>query len=216
MPGVFSSSSSSSSSSFMSNSNSSHSYTRLPGPVPAPSSTLPNYFSNQGSSMNSNNTLVMPGNMRVPNNAINTTPIVNNMASITNPIITGKTPIKPKTNRAKSSTDKRKPFHCDLCPQTFSRSHDLKRHKYIHTGIKPFKCEKCGKGFSRRDALNRHARGEINCLRYLAKTQNNFNKNFMIQSTPFLNMSNMYINNKNNNNSNYNNDNSIQTKNNLT
>ncbi|OUM65955.1 hypothetical protein PIROE2DRAFT_41201 [Piromyces sp. E2] len=57
----------------------------------------------------------------------------------------GKIPIKAKSNRAKSITDKRKPFHCDLCPQTFSRSHDLKRHRYIHTGIKPFKCEKCGK-----------------------------------------------------------------------
>ena len=36
----------------------------------------------------------------------------------------------------------------------------------------------------------------------------------MIQSTAFLNMANMYINNKNNNNSNNNNDNAIQTKNN--
>jgi len=118
MSGVFSSSSSS----FLVNSNSSNAYTQLPGPVPSRSSTLTNYFSNQGSSMN-NNTLVMPGNITTPNNVINTTPITNNMASMTNSIITGKAPIKPKSYRAKSSTDKRKPFHCDLCPQTFSRSH---------------------------------------------------------------------------------------------
>ncbi|TPX33980.1 hypothetical protein SmJEL517_g03193 [Synchytrium microbalum] len=49
-----------------------------------------------------------------------------------------------------------KPFKCDKCPQTFSRSHDLKRHMYIHTQQKPYTCARCQKGFSRRDALRRH------------------------------------------------------------
>ncbi|KAI8925747.1 hypothetical protein BC831DRAFT_389334, partial [Entophlyctis helioformis] len=49
-----------------------------------------------------------------------------------------------------------KPFRCDMCPQTFSRSHDLKRHYYVHSQSKPHACRRCGKGFSRRDAVRRH------------------------------------------------------------
>ncbi|KAJ3158167.1 hypothetical protein HDU86_003120 [Geranomyces michiganensis] len=54
------------------------------------------------------------------------------------------------------SGPKSKPYHCTMCPQTFSRSHDLKRHYYIHTQEKPYRCKRCLKGFSRRDALKRH------------------------------------------------------------
>ncbi|KAI9091273.1 hypothetical protein DFS34DRAFT_564906, partial [Phlyctochytrium arcticum] len=56
------------------------------------------------------------------------------------------------------AASKAKPFRCEMCPQTFSRSHDLKRHYYIHTQEKPYRCKRCGKGFSRRDALRRHER----------------------------------------------------------
>ena len=56
---------------------------------------------------------------------------------------------------------KRKPHNCELCPQTFSRSHDLKRHIYTHTDEKPYKCKRCGKGFSRRDAVKRHLRSVL-------------------------------------------------------
>ncbi|KXS14214.1 hypothetical protein M427DRAFT_57672 [Gonapodya prolifera JEL478] len=55
-----------------------------------------------------------------------------------------------------TASGKAKPFKCTQCPQTFSRSHDLKRHMCIHTGVKPFSCPYCGKAFSRRDALARH------------------------------------------------------------
>ncbi|TPX40006.1 hypothetical protein SeMB42_g06165 [Synchytrium endobioticum] len=55
-----------------------------------------------------------------------------------------------------TSGGRAKPFQCDRCPQKFSRSHDLKRHQYIHTQQKPYSCSRCGKGFSRRDALRRH------------------------------------------------------------
>lgn len=46
-----------------------------------------------------------------------------------------------------------RPFKCDLCPQSFNRNHDLKRHKRIHLAVKPFPCKYCDKGFSRKDAL---------------------------------------------------------------
>ncbi|KAI5286141.1 hypothetical protein KEM54_000031 [Ascosphaera aggregata] len=49
-----------------------------------------------------------------------------------------------------------RPFKCDLCPQSFNRNHDLKRHKRIHLAVKPFPCKYCDKGFSRKDALKRH------------------------------------------------------------
>ncbi|KAI8996070.1 hypothetical protein BC832DRAFT_519123, partial [Gaertneriomyces semiglobifer] len=59
---------------------------------------------------------------------------------------------------ATGAPGKAKPFRCEMCPQTFSRSHDLKRHYYIHTQEKPYRCKRCNKGFSRRDALRRHER----------------------------------------------------------
>ncbi|KAK8089966.1 hypothetical protein PG997_004927 [Apiospora hydei] len=49
-----------------------------------------------------------------------------------------------------------RPFKCDVCPQSFNRNHDLKRHKRIHLAVKPFPCEHCDKSFSRKDALKRH------------------------------------------------------------
>ncbi|KAI1079574.1 hypothetical protein F5B20DRAFT_156596 [Whalleya microplaca] len=49
-----------------------------------------------------------------------------------------------------------RPFKCDICPVSFNRNHDLKRHKRIHLAVKPFPCEFCDKAFSRKDALKRH------------------------------------------------------------
>ncbi|KFX94994.1 hypothetical protein O988_06050 [Pseudogymnoascus sp. VKM F-3808] len=49
-----------------------------------------------------------------------------------------------------------RPFKCDLCPQSFNRNHDLKRHKRIHLAVKPYPCGECEKSFSRKDALKRH------------------------------------------------------------
>ncbi|KAI9818725.1 MAG: hypothetical protein M1826_001313 [Phylliscum demangeonii] len=49
-----------------------------------------------------------------------------------------------------------RPYRCDLCPQSFNRNHDLKRHKRIHLAVKPFPCSHCDKSFSRKDALKRH------------------------------------------------------------
>lgn len=46
-----------------------------------------------------------------------------------------------------------RPFKCDQCPQSFNRTHDLKRHKRIHLALKPFSCRPCEKSFSRKDAL---------------------------------------------------------------
>lgn len=46
-----------------------------------------------------------------------------------------------------------RPFKCDVCPQSFNRNHDLKRHKRIHLAVKPFPCGYCDKSFSRKDAL---------------------------------------------------------------
>ncbi|EPQ52702.1 hypothetical protein GLOTRDRAFT_140346 [Gloeophyllum trabeum ATCC 11539] len=55
-----------------------------------------------------------------------------------------------------------RPYQCNICPATFARNHDLKRHMKLHES-KAYKCLGCNKTFSRRDALKRHknaARGK--------------------------------------------------------
>jgi len=66
---------------------------------------------------------------------------------------------KKKDTGTHTPSGKVKPFSCHICPQTFSRSHDLKRHLCKHTGVRPFACDGCGKSFSRRDGLTRHLEG---------------------------------------------------------
>jgi hypothetical protein len=48
-----------------------------------------------------------------------------------------------------------RPFRCSICPASFARSHDLKRHEKLHDN-KAWKCAGCNKVFSRRDAIKRH------------------------------------------------------------
>ncbi|KAJ2976598.1 hypothetical protein NQ176_g4857 [Zarea fungicola] len=59
-------------------------------------------------------------------------------------MVYGHAPAPPQSER---------PFKCDQCIQSFSRNHDLKRHKRIHLAVKPFPCNYCSKSFSRKDAL---------------------------------------------------------------
>ena len=53
-----------------------------------------------------------------------------------------------------------RPYRCTLCPASFVRNHDLKRHALLHEK-KAWRCAGCNKIFSRRDAIKRHkdARG---------------------------------------------------------
>ncbi|XP_006460722.1 hypothetical protein AGABI2DRAFT_192334 [Agaricus bisporus var. bisporus H97] len=51
-----------------------------------------------------------------------------------------------------------RPFRCTICPASFSRNHDLKRHVRLHDK-KAWRCEGCQKIFSRRDAIKRHKTG---------------------------------------------------------
>ncbi|XP_065225732.1 zinc finger protein 184-like [Planococcus citri] len=45
---------------------------------------------------------------------------------------------------------------CDICGRIFSRPHDMRKHKFLHSGLKPFKCGECGKSFARREYVKKH------------------------------------------------------------
>ncbi|XP_072465801.1 zinc finger and SCAN domain-containing protein 20 isoform X2 [Notamacropus eugenii] len=51
-----------------------------------------------------------------------------------------------------------KPYKCNTCVKSFSRSSHFIAHQRIHTGEKPYKCLECGKSFSDRSNLNTHQR----------------------------------------------------------
>ncbi|KAF0878361.1 zinc finger and SCAN domain-containing protein 20 isoform X1 [Crocuta crocuta] len=51
-----------------------------------------------------------------------------------------------------------KPYKCDACVKSFSRSSHFIAHQQSHTGEKPYQCPECGKGFSDRSNLNTHQR----------------------------------------------------------
>uniref|UniRef100_H0VWA3 Zinc finger and SCAN domain-containing protein 20 n=1 Tax=Cavia porcellus TaxID=10141 RepID=H0VWA3_CAVPO len=51
-----------------------------------------------------------------------------------------------------------KPYKCDTCVKSFSRSSHFIAHQRIHTGEKLYACLECGKSFSDRSNLNIHQR----------------------------------------------------------
>ncbi|KAH7108063.1 hypothetical protein BKA62DRAFT_5697 [Auriculariales sp. MPI-PUGE-AT-0066] len=63
-------------------------------------------------------------------------------------------PPNPSMSAAVATEDR--PFACPLCPKSFSRDNDLKRHIEGHTGDKPYACSKCKNAYARKDALKRH------------------------------------------------------------
>ena len=57
-----------------------------------------------------------------------------------------------------------KPYDCDHCCKSFSRSDVLQTHLRTHTGDKPYKCEECGKSVSRKRHMQTHLRAHKNSL----------------------------------------------------
>ncbi|XP_044075056.1 uncharacterized protein LOC122886659 [Siniperca chuatsi] len=51
-----------------------------------------------------------------------------------------------------------KEFKCGVCGIEFKDVHHLRRHSVVHTGLKPYKCSVCQRGFSQTSHLKSHMR----------------------------------------------------------
>ena len=72
---------------------------------------------------------------------------------------TGKAKDKDANNHGdtlNSANTASKPYKCDICEKTFTRSFGLIRHNRIHTGEKPFVCNICGRAFTDSSTLRQH------------------------------------------------------------
>lgn len=54
-------------------------------------------------------------------------------------------------------------FPCEYCSASFSRRHDLERHKRGHSGEAPYMCQGCGAKFTRSDGRGRHWKLQPDC-----------------------------------------------------
>ncbi|KAG8813052.1 hypothetical protein FRC17_001695 [Serendipita sp. 399] len=54
-------------------------------------------------------------------------------------------------------------FPCDICSASFSRRHDLDRHRRAHSGEAPYPCLGCGSAFTRSDGRGRHWKLQPDC-----------------------------------------------------
>ncbi|CAB0029908.1 unnamed protein product, partial [Trichogramma brassicae] len=65
------------------------------------------------------------------------------------------------------SHNRRKPYECEICHQSFGYHHLLKRHiKRVHEGvIESFECEICHKSYKRKDHLKVHVDGVHNQIK---------------------------------------------------
>ncbi|XP_047446583.1 zinc finger protein 485-like [Mugil cephalus] len=51
-----------------------------------------------------------------------------------------------------------KEFRCGVCQIEFKDVHHLRRHSVVHTGLKPYKCSVCQRGFNQSSNLKSHMR----------------------------------------------------------
>ena len=69
----------------------------------------------------------------------------------------GETPgtsIQQNRNQIAAGEGSKHRFACELCPKSYTRRHDLKRHvSNSHSEERPYSCEQCDKSFSRPDQL---------------------------------------------------------------
>ena len=63
-----------------------------------------------------------------------------------------------------------RPYTCDTCGRSFAASSNLRLHEKTHTGVKPYTCDTCGKSFLKSGDLRRHERTHTGVRPYSCDT----------------------------------------------